>query len=110
MKQIEEFNNCAVLLSALGEPMRLRIVNCLFAGPKNVTDICSLLNEEIVRVSHHLKILRKAGVVENIRQGKFIVYQLHPTFFAADKTSRDSKKIDFGCCQISLSDRENRGK
>lgn len=108
MKQIEEFERCAVLLSALAEPSRLRIVNCLFGGAKNVTDICSLLEEEIVKVSHHLKVLKHASVVQSIKQGRFVVYQLHPNFFAADKSSRELKRIDLGCCEIRLSAGGNR--
>ena len=103
MKQIPEFERCAVLLGALAEPIRLRIVNCLFGGPKNVTDICSLLDEEIVNVSHHLKVLKNAKVLTSKKQGRFVVYQIHPDFLAADKESRERKQIDFGCCQVNLS-------
>jgi len=50
------------MLKALGDPIRLRIVDALRTGPQNVGDLAESLNTEIATVSHHLGILHAAGL------------------------------------------------
>ncbi len=57
-----ESDRCARLLRAMADPERLKIVQCLRDGPKNVSEIAELLGEEVVNVSHHLGVLRNAGI------------------------------------------------
>ncbi len=78
MKDPSEFEECAQRLKALADPERLRIVTCLFGGAKNVGDLAAALEDEIVKVSHHLKVLRNAGLVLAKKEGRFVVYRLHP--------------------------------
>ncbi|CAN5312737.1 hypothetical protein BH11PLA2_BH11PLA2_41790 [soil metagenome] len=42
------------LLQAVAEPNRIRIIDALRTGSKNVTELARLMNVEIVNVSHHL--------------------------------------------------------
>lgn len=105
MKKIEEFERCAQYLGGLTDSNRLRIVEHLFGGPKNVTELCSLLKEEFVKVSHHLKVLRNAGCVQGVKKGRQVFYQLHPDVSMAVNNSKDGKTLDFGCCRFSLAGR-----
>ena len=91
-------DHCARMLRALADPERLRIVACLRAGPRNVTELAGLLKAEVVNVSHHLGVLRHAGLVLDEKQGRFVVYQLHPDIFqpAADD------HLDLGCCRLEI--------
>ena len=79
---------CAERLKALADQDRLRIVQVLRGGEKNVGDIAAELGEEISNVSHHLQILKREGIVETEKQGRFVVYRLHPDVFAATRSSR----------------------
>src|SRR4051794_7533594 len=88
---------CARSLKALADPERLRIVHCLRSGPKNVSELAALLGRELVNVSHHLGVLRHAGLVRDERHGKYIVYSLHPDVFRPG-TDEPSACIDLGCC------------
>jgi DNA-binding transcriptional ArsR family regulator len=68
------------LLQALGHPTRLSIVREL-AGSSEVcacdfTDCCGVRQPT---VSHHLRILREAGVIEAERRGTSIWYRLVPS-------------------------------
>src|SRR3954468_10843324 len=87
---------CARYLKALSEPDRLKIIQCLQEGPKNVSELATLLGRELVNVSHHLGVLRHAGLVRDERHGKYIVYSLHPDVF------RGSDCLDLGCCRLEL--------
>ncbi len=102
MKNVDEFEDCARQLKALADPERLRIVKALFAGPKNVSDLSEELKDEIVKVSHHLGVLRNAGIVLTKKQGRFVVYSLHPDVLHAAKRGTVSNQIDLGCCRLEL--------
>jgi ArsR family transcriptional regulator len=69
------------LLSALADPVRLSIVRQLgeIVGvcACDFTECCTVSQPTI---SHHLKVLREAGVVVSERQGTNIVYSLAPDF------------------------------
>ena len=97
MQKRAEFDKCAELLKALADPNRLRIVQYLFTGPIRVSDLCDALGDEIVKVSHHLKVLRKHGLVQAERQGREIVYSL-----PAEVTGKATGHVDLGCCCLDL--------
>jgi ArsR family transcriptional regulator len=64
---------------ALADPTRLSIVNRL-AGSDEVC-VCALVDEfELSQptISHHLKLLREAGLVESERRGTWAYYRLVP--------------------------------
>jgi len=63
-------------VSAFGEPTRIAIVRALATGVKTVTELARLVKTEVVNVSHHLKIMRGAGVVKCDRDGRFMRYSL----------------------------------
>lgn len=106
MQEPEEFADCARRLKALADPERLRIVDSLFCGAKSVSDLAAALGAEIVNVSHHLGVLKAAGIVQVERQGRFMIYSLVPGvgMSSADNCCR----IDFGCCALEMApdDRE----
>ncbi|MCG6155319.1 ArsR/SmtB family transcription factor [Rubinisphaera margarita] len=93
---------CAEKLKALGEPIRVRIVDLLRDGEKTVTEIAESLSEEIVNISHHLGILYHAGLVEKTKQGRFMLYRLHPDVSAVSRGGK--QHLDFGCCRLEVPD------
>jgi DNA-binding transcriptional ArsR family regulator len=97
-----ESDRCARLLKAMADRERLKIVQCLREGPKNVGEIAEMLGAEVVNISHHLGVLRQAGVVLDQRQGRFIVYRLHPDVFQPSGKPGENERLDFGCCRLDL--------
>lgn len=72
------------LLQALGHPTRLSIVRELSGGSQVCAcDFTSCCDVSQPTVSHHLRILKEAGVIEAERRGTWIVYRLVPA--AADR-------------------------
>jgi DNA-binding transcriptional ArsR family regulator len=61
---------------ALADPVRLRIVLLLRRRDLCVCELTAVLGMEQSRISHQLKILRRAGLVEDVRDGKWIIYRL----------------------------------
>ena len=66
----------AELCEALGDPIRINIVETLGDGRCAVQDIAAATGLAPGRVSHHLKVLRERGLVSPTRRGIYIDYQL----------------------------------
>jgi DNA-binding transcriptional ArsR family regulator len=92
---------CAEQLKALSEPHRLRIVDILRHGEMTVGDIAEFLEAEIVTVSHHLKILKHAGLVEAERDGRFMIYRLRTDLLQRSDGLR-KEFLNLGCCRIEV--------
>jgi DNA-binding transcriptional ArsR family regulator len=90
---------CARLLRALADPDRLRIVRMLRKGPCNVGEVAAALDIQVVNASHHLGVLRKAGLLGSKRQGRFIIYQLTPDILQATESA---EYLDLGCCRLEM--------
>jgi len=73
---VEARERLAGQFKALGDPTRLAIVNQL-AGQEEAC-VCALdgLGLSQPTISHHLKILRHAGLVESTRRGTWAYYRL----------------------------------
>ena len=65
----------AGVLKALGGPVRLRMVEMIAAVPELcVCEITPAFDLSSATVSHHLRVLREAGVVACERRGTFVYY------------------------------------
>lgn len=95
-------NFCAERLKALGDPLRLRIMDLLRHGEMAVSDIAGFLEVTVVNVSHHLQILKHAELVATRRDGKYIYYHLHHDL--AENANSSSRNFDLGCCQLQIPD------
>jgi DNA-binding transcriptional ArsR family regulator len=102
MKDRLQSQECSQKLKALADADRLKIVECLQRGPRNVSALAETLGEPIGSVSHHLGVLRAAGLVSDERQGRHIIYSLHPSIYRQHDKSSDLEVLDFGCCQFVL--------
>lgn len=90
--------DCADRLKVLADETRLAVLRSLMDGPKHVSEINEPLGLEHPRLSHHLKVLREAGLVEAERDGKAVLYRLSPSV----KVRRKREAIDLGCCLLSF--------
>ncbi len=63
-------------LKALSDPTRLRIILLLMKEELCVCELLFILGMEQSRVSHHLRILRDADLVEDVRDRRWIIYRI----------------------------------
>ncbi|MEQ9620100.1 MAG: metalloregulator ArsR/SmtB family transcription factor [Deltaproteobacteria bacterium] len=92
--------NCARVLKALADDTRLKILELLFTGEFSVSEIAEHTGVEYSQASHHLGVLRNAGLVLDNKEGKFVMYKLHPVCY---QNGREKKNIlDFHCCSIEF--------
>jgi ArsR family transcriptional regulator len=73
---------CAVL-RALGEPQRMRIFTLLYAGERCVCDIEAAVRLPQNLVSHHLRTLREAGLLQSRKDGRWMYYCINKERVAA---------------------------
>lgn len=62
---------------ALSDPIRREILHLLRAGPMPAGDIAARFDVSGATISHHLSILREAGLILDDKQGKYIYYELN---------------------------------
>ena len=78
----------AVVFKALSDESRLRIINLLFhSGELCVCDIERVVGATQTKVSRHLAYLRRVGLVDDRRQGLWMLYSI------AKPKNEDHKKI-----------------
>ncbi|MFO7173397.1 MAG: autorepressor SdpR family transcription factor [Bacillota bacterium] len=66
---------------ALADPTRREILRLLRDGDKTAGEIAEHFQISKPSISHHLSILKQAGLVVDLRQGQHIVYSLNTTVF-----------------------------
>lgn len=65
-------------LAALAQPVRLRVFRALVvAGPEGLTPgaLCSMLGVPATSLSFHLKELTHAGLLNQSREGRYLIYR-----------------------------------
>ncbi len=71
----------AQIFRALGDPVRLRLVSLIGAregGEVCVCDLTSAFELSQPTISHHLRVLREAGIIDSERRGTWVYYRLVP--------------------------------
>ncbi len=71
----------AARLKALADPIRLRLVSllaCSDSGEICACDLPQLLGRKQPTISHHLKLLAEAGIIDREQRGKWAWFRLKP--------------------------------
>ena len=90
--------DCVSKLKVLAESTRLAVMELLMDGAKHVGEMNEVLGIDQSLLSHHLRVLREAGLVEAVRVGKGVLYRLPPDV----ETSGRAPGLDLGCCRLSF--------
>jgi ArsR family transcriptional regulator len=81
----QELAQVANLLRVLAEPRRLRILYLLMKREMCVCEVLDELGISQPLASHHLRALRKAGLIRSRRQAQYIFYSIIPETLAQIK-------------------------
>jgi len=96
---------CAEKLKVLSDKTRLAVMECLMEGPSHVGPLADALKIEQSLLSHHLKVLREAGLVIADRDGKSMLYRVAPE----TKVPGSSRAINLGCCRLLFEPGQRHG-
>ncbi|MCK9414502.1 MAG: autorepressor SdpR family transcription factor [Prolixibacteraceae bacterium] len=70
-----------VFFKALNDPTRREILELLNKGDMTAGEIADRFNMTKPSISHHLDLLKQAGLVVSIRKGQYIKYSINTTVF-----------------------------
>ncbi len=75
----------ARVFKAMGDPVRLRLLSLIAShagGEACVCDLTDVFDLTGPTISHHLKVLREAGLITGDRRGTWIYYRVRPELLA----------------------------
>jgi ArsR family transcriptional regulator, arsenate/arsenite/antimonite-responsive transcriptional repressor len=75
----------ARMFKALGDPVRLRLVSLIASHAGGEACVCELTDAFHLAgptISHHLKVLREAGLISGERRGTWVYYRVEPAVLA----------------------------
>jgi ArsR family transcriptional regulator len=76
-----EADELAPLFKAIGDPVRLRLLSmiaCHEGAEACVCDLTSAFELTAPTISHHLKVLKQAGLIDSERRGTWVYYWVNP--------------------------------
>ena len=68
-------------LKALSDPVRRKILDLLKSNSLSAGEISSHFDLRDATISHHLSVLKNAGLIDSVRNGTFIMYELNTSLF-----------------------------
>ncbi|MFI0406074.1 metalloregulator ArsR/SmtB family transcription factor [Actinomadura sp. 3N508] len=71
----------AAVFKALADPIRLRLLNMIASAQGGEACVCDLtvpFELTAPTISHHLKVLRQAGLIDGERRGTWVYYRVIP--------------------------------
>ena len=79
----------ARVFKAMGDPVRLRLLSLIAShagGEACVCDLTGAFDLSGTTISHHLKVLREAGLIAGERRGTWVYYRVRPELLAQVST------------------------
>jgi ArsR family transcriptional regulator, arsenate/arsenite/antimonite-responsive transcriptional repressor len=83
---MEQAEQVAPLLKALADPVRLRLMSLVASRPGGEACVCDLndaFDLSQPTISHHLKVLHEAGLVDRDKRGVWVYYRVRPQALAS---------------------------
>jgi ArsR family transcriptional regulator, arsenate/arsenite/antimonite-responsive transcriptional repressor len=83
---MEQAEQVAPLLKALADPVRLRLMSLVASragGEACVCDLNDAFDLSQPTISHHLKVLHEAGLVDRDKRGVWVYYRVRPQALAS---------------------------
>ena len=85
----EQAEQVAPLLKALADPVRLRLVSLIASSAGGEACVCDLneaFDQTQATISHHLKVLHSAGLLDREKRGVWVYYAVRPEALSAVAT------------------------
>jgi DNA-binding transcriptional ArsR family regulator len=72
----EDVSDTVAFLKVFSDPIRVRILKALRIADLCVCVLVELMDCEYSKLSYHLGVLKKAGLIECTKEGNFLIYHL----------------------------------
>lgn len=77
----DEADRLAGAMKVLADPARIRLLSLIASGPGGEACVCNLVEPLGLgqpTVSHHLRVLHEAGLLDRKRRGRWVYYRVRP--------------------------------
>jgi ArsR family transcriptional regulator, arsenate/arsenite/antimonite-responsive transcriptional repressor len=112
---MKDVDRLAELFQALSDPTRLRLLNLISRGEICVCFLVEALKEPQPKISRHLAYLKRTGVVDTRRDGKWMHYRLSEDLDDDERSvvegalrvvgpvaARDASALERACCGVRM--------
>lgn len=92
----ERAADLARMFKAMGDPIRLRVLSLIASAPSGEVCVCEITDSFSLTgptISHHLKVLREAGLIDSERRGTWVYYWVKPEALQALASLLDSTPV-----------------
>lgn len=113
---MKDVDRLAEVFQALSDPTRLRLLNLIAKGEICVCFLVEALREPQPKISRHLAYLKRTGMVDTRRDGKWMHYRLSEQLAERERTildqaieevtaiaARDESALERACCSPRVS-------
>jgi DNA-binding transcriptional ArsR family regulator len=102
MIEYPDAKKVAGMLSAVGEPTRMLILYRLALGPHHVGQLAELIGIPMVNMSHHLGVMRQAGLLDDEKDGRRVVYRFRPEIYTPGDGHNTLATLTLGAYRIII--------
>ena len=95
------------MLAAVGEPTRMLILYRLAQGPHHVGKLAELIGIPMVNMSHHLGVMRQAGLLEDEKDGRRVVHKFRPEIYSPGNGGEVLGTLTIGMYRLVILKAEN---
>jgi DNA-binding transcriptional ArsR family regulator len=109
MIDFQDAKKIAGMMAAVSEPTRMLILHRLAGGPHHVGRLAELIGIPMVNMSHHLGVMRQAGILEDTKDGRRVVYSFRPGVFTRGTAPGTVGTVHLGGLALTLLDAPGNG-
>ena len=99
---IDDSRSIAAVLSGLADPIRIQILQLLLPAPLCVGDLARELGLPMVNTSHHLKVMRRSGLLNHVKKGRLVMYFLNPELYGVPDETNPGGHLKVGLWEVRL--------
>ena len=96
MLDYQDAKKVAAMLAAVGEPTRMLVLHRLTEGPSHVGRLAELVGVPMVNISHHLGVMRQAGLLTDVKDGRRVIYSFNPEVYTPGGPDGAVGTLQFG--------------
>ncbi len=100
LSKLRSHPDWTVVLKALADESRLRIIRELLNNESSVSNLSNTLGIRIYNISRHLRVLENCGLVAKRKEGSSRIYSIAKDL--RRRFSDEEQVLDLGCCMFTF--------
>lgn len=102
MIDFSDAKKIASMFAAIGEPTRMLILYRLAQGPHHVGQLAEMIGIPMVNMSHHLGVMRQAGILDDEKDGRRVIYRFRPEICVSNDSTDTLATLALGLYRLII--------